>query len=242
MKKVLVSVSFLVTLVIIFCACQSTETTVSETAASTTTTPITIGNMPPPDYSTYDFDSYDALENSFLGKDGQSYQQGIIAQRPEMEAMFALLLQNNSIPVPKLNQERITLQERDNAIIVFSSEMHQKPWIWYHGIYKGVKFTVQFTYVSLFDSEKSDSITDVAELIEAVEPGFPNAENYENFDEYEEIVNGKITIRNEVFPCVFYNIKDYYDRVSFLYHGLYVIVYADLTQLDESFFPNFSIG
>ena len=66
-------------------------------------------------------------------------------------------------------------------------------------------------------------------------------EKYE--DLYDQIVNGKITIGDETLPCVFYEIKDYpLNRVSFLYNGLYVMIYADFTQLDEDFFENFSIS
>ena len=237
MKKIVWSLLFLVILLTVFGSCQAVETTTNATTERTEM-------MPPPDYSTYRFSTYNELQNAFFGQNGQRYCQEIVSERPEMAQMIACLTQNESIPIPKLNGEPISLRQKDgfNDITIFSSETHQKPWIWYHCLYKGNYFRVQFTYVSLFDVENVEDETDVAKLIKAINPDFPNADNYQDTDAYDMITNGKITIGNERIPCVFYEIKDYsLNRISFIYHGLYVMIAADFTELDSEFFANFSI-
>lgn len=204
----------------------------------------------PPAYSSYDYESYDAIYGALTNPFSPKY----IQLRLEQENCGELYQQTLSdfasgkikIVIPKINGKNITLRNREgfSNITWFTSELYHLPWLWYHCLVNEQNLTVSIAYPSVLDRTELNSATSYYQVLKMISPNSPSPDNYKESASYKRIYEKEIMLGNgETATAMISELKnDSRIYVCLYLDGMLVTLRGDETLLTEDFLRTFSIA
>ena len=198
---------------------------------------------------TYNFDSYNSFYTVFAGPNSAESTQ-ISAEKSlyskEYSDFIDLMMTDGTMVVPKLNGDVIELRNMDNyaQISLFTQELYNLPWIWYHCQYSGdTNLSISITDLSVVENLNVSETHKISDIVRKLAPDAPNVDNYENFSGYKSISETEIQLYDRQVSALYYELNND-DRimVAFVYDDMYVLLRGLPTTLTEDFFEMFSVG
>ncbi len=235
MKRTFISVRILLLVLIcsLLCSCHTAS----------------ISNNEGTEAYTYNFDSYNSLHTVFADPSSAESIQ-ISAEKSlyskEYSDFIDLMMSDGTMVVPKLNGDVIELRNMDNyaQISLFTQELYNLPWIWYHCQYGGdTNLSISITDLSIVENLNVGETHKFSDIVRKLAPDAPNVDNYENFSGYKKISETEIQLYDRQVSALYYELNND-DRVmiAFVYDGVYVILKGLPTTLTDNFLEMFSVG
>ncbi len=235
MKKTLI---FILMLSSIVCCCLTSCN--SENKSSTDTTVSTV-HVPPLDFATFHFDSYNDLAE-WLTKEDNIERDNIDYGITYSECIRNVKKTPSLINIPYVGENAMELRDKPgfSGITFMTSELYGIPWIWYFGNIEGNEVIVKQallpdSYLSVIKDKTAP------EAIKAISPNAPNVDNVTS--NYKQIIEKEITVSGEKISSVYYEVEDREQVfVEFVYNGTIIIITARTKDvLREIFMSGFSL-
>lgn len=235
MKRTFISVRILLLVLIcsLLCSCHTATTSNNEGTEA----------------YTYNFDSYNSFYTVFADPNSAESTQ-ISAEKSlyskEYSDFIDLMMTDGTMVVPMLNGAVIELRNMDNyaQISLFTQELYNLPWIWYHCQYSGdTNLSISITDLSIVENLNVGETHKFSDVVRKLAPDAPNVDNYENFSGYKIISETEIQLYDRQVSALYYELNND-DRimVAFVYDDMYVLLRGLPTTLTEDFFEMFSVG
>jgi len=204
----------------------------------------------PPAYSSYEYESYEAVCAALTNRFSPQYMQ----LRLEQENCGAVYRQTLSdfasgeirVAVPQINGEALTLRDREgfSNITWFTSELYHLPWLWYHGLADGRNLTVSIAYPCMLDRAELESAASYYRVQRMISPDSPSPDNYEESASYRNIYEKEITLADgKTVTAMISELKnDSRIYVCLYLDGMLVRLQGDEALLTEDFLRTFSIA
>lgn len=204
----------------------------------------------PPAYSSYDYDSYDAIHSALTNPLSPAFIQLRLEQgncgEMYQQTLSAFALRKITVAVPQSNGENIPLRDREgfSNVTWFTSELFHLPWIWYHCVVNGQELTVSIAYPAVLNHAALDAATSYYQVLKMISPNAPSPDNYKNSASYERIYEKEITLGNgETATAMISELKDDPRICVCLYlDGMLVKLQGEASLLTEDFLQTFRIA
>ena len=204
----------------------------------------------PPEYYSYDYESYDdiygALTNSFSPKYIQLRLEQNNCSELYQQTLSDFASGEIQVALPQINGENINLRNREgfSNITLFTNELYNLPWIWYHCLVNQQNLTVSIAYLNVLDRAELDSATSYYEVLKIISPNAPSPDNYKKSASYKIIYEKEITLGNgKTATAMIYELKtDPRIYICLYWDGLLVKLCGDEALLTEDFLQTFSIA
>ena len=191
-----------------------------------------------PEQTVFDFDSIDELKAHFT-KEGNKINADSTATliNAEYDALVKRIV-SGKIDIAQLfiNEKPLELRNKEgySNITLFTSELYERPWIWYHCVYNSQDYTIKIMYLT--EAEASDSKNQSASsFVSAISPNAPNVENAEKFSSYESIYEDDFQINKVTTKALFYQFKNGKTTISFIYGGALIKITGDTQSISADF-------
>ncbi len=250
MKKLFILILAICIFSIILCACDNSDYVGGElTQKPLDDNSLSVLLETPPDVYTYDFDSYQELEQALTHKDSIKYSI-LRAEQGECGTVYQKTLSQFSsgdlkIAVPQIDGNPIALQNKEGyaTATLFTSELFNLPWLWYHCVVDDQNIVVKISYLNVVGNFENNS-TRYTDILNLIAPGAPSPENYENYVSYEKIYEKQVVLDDDVIvTAMISELKDTSKVfISFYYDGLLVLLHGDKEMLSDDFLQSFSIA
>ena len=204
----------------------------------------------PPAYSSYCYESYDAVHEALTNPFSPQYMQLRLEQENCGELYRQTLADFASgeikVAIPQINGENIPLRNREgfSNIAWFTSELYNLPWLWYQCLVNEQNVTVSIAYPSVLDRTELDSATSYYQVLKMISPNSPSPDNYKKNASYKSIYEKDITLGNgETVTAMISELKnDPRIYVCLYLDGMLVKLQGDEALLTEDFLRMFSIA
>ncbi len=150
----------------------------------------------------------------------------------------------NAVVYPTLDGDPIPLRKKEgfSEISLFSAELYNRPWIWYHCEVDDIALIVKIMYIddaALCATAETDGIS---AFVRTIAPTAPNVDNYTTFENYEKIETMDVAFRDFTAQVMVSTPRDH-DRYfyTFVYDDILVGIQSNRTELlDTDLFQRLS--
>ncbi len=209
-----------------------------------------IANTTPDRMISYSFTSYQELK-IVMTNSKHATNQAMATEAAQYGALYCATLsafstQRISIMVPTINNVPIPLRSKEgfDNITLFTNDLYDLPWIWYHCTVGEADLKVSVAYPALLNNAAVDQCKTYSEIRDLIAPDAPSPDNYTEFDSYRKIYEKELTLGNgEKALAVISELKES-DReyVMLCQDGILVYLYADKSLFTDSFWSAFSMS
>ena len=253
MKKIFFSVFVLCFLCGILFSFNLSNQNSGVTSADQTHTTNTLSNAiieTPPEQYSYTFESYDELLKALTQKKSDAFLN-LREEQTNCGAVYKNTLDKFAtgdikLAAPQSDGKALSLRNKEgySNISLFTSELYNLPWIWYHCVAYDKDLTVKISYLDAIDSPDIKSGISAKEIMNMIAPSAPSPDNYENYETYKVIYEKNIVINGETpISAIISELKDSSKiYITFSYDGLLISLYGDKELLTDDFLHGFGIG
>jgi len=244
MKKLMCMFSMLA---LILCSCSPFSQSSGEKQPDSANSQLSEGT-PPPLMNPLEYDTVGDLSRGISKGFSETDLQDIEKEEAgEKRGAFRAFIENrkaqNNLYVPYIKDKPITLRDEEgfSNILLFPSEIHRQPTIWFFFLAGGSNSFINTTYVDSFlsqDTMKEANEKGYSWLIKQIDPAMLNVDNLKSFPEYadtiKDIYEKEIILKKKKVEATIY---EYYDdprlHVYFVYDNLLIRV----TSMPETLTP-----
>ncbi len=143
----------------------------------------------------------------------------------------------NAFYCPTLDGEPIPLRQKEGLpeISLFSAELYNRPWIWYHCAVDDIVFIVKIMYIDNDVQINGAAEYGVSWLVHEIAPTAPNVDNYTLFENYEKIETVDITFRDFSSQTMVSTPRDHDRRFyTFVYKDILVSIQSNQTEFPDT--------
>lgn len=251
MKKITLSIIILCVILSLFTSCMNStdrrSSLLSNSLTSESTDNLVSYEEPPLTTSAY-FSSFDELGSTLNNWISDENIETILANSDEKSATtfknFAeKRKEDNSILIPMIDNKNIVLRNEEGYpnITLFSAELYDQPWIWYHCRIDDIDLIVKIMYIDDDTLLTDINSNDVSWLIKQLAPSAPNIDNYESFTNYEKISLIETDLKNTVSKIMISSIKnDPRHFYKFVYQNILVSIQSSVDLNNTDIFSKLS--
>ena len=204
----------------------------------------------PPAYSSYEYESYNAVHRALTNQLSSQFKQLRQEQENCGELYQQTLLDFASgeikVAVPQINGENLSLrnQEGFSNVTLFTSELYHLPWLWYHCRVNEQNLTVCIAYLNVLDRTELDLATSYCQVLKMISPNSPSPDNYKQSASYTKIYEKEITLGNgkKSIAMISELKNDPRIYVCLYLDGMLVTLRGEKAFLTERFMQTFTIS
>ncbi len=202
----------------------------------------------PPYDTTYSFSAYDELKwildpmnrggLDSIGKGREEYGAAYQTVLDAFEKGDVLLL------TPHLAGKELELRDEVDLsrISVFTSELYNLPWIWYHCKVNGQSLRVQIAYLDVLEHSTLRNCKTYLDALSLIAPSAPSPSNFQKFSSYHAIYEKDIVVGGRTVTALVSELEnDTREYVKLYMDGVLVTLYADKQLLTDEFFAAFTL-
>lgn len=231
----------------------TSTTLVSTSTTSVATEPnptVTITIDEPPRHESYRFDSYAELVQALTVPGSEDYvylhrAMSVYTETAPFGKVYSnmlTLLENGKaeVLVPQRNGETIPLFENQTDITVFSAELYNLPWMWYHCNVDDQLVHVKYTYVSAIDYSELEQVTTIRQFLSLIAPSAPSPTNYKS---YRRIYEQELVLADgsRVLAWIYEPTDSSLVWVQYYKDGVVVLVRAEERLIAEGLLSSFDL-
>lgn len=244
--------SFFISLLIIFafalCSCSNFRAITQKAKDDKNSHSVSLES--PPDSCSFSFDSYQDVEKALTKKGTNEYRRIRKGQNDYgkiyKNTLAAFASEDIMIAVPQMNGLPIPFQNKEgfSNITLFTSELYNLPWFWYHCIVDNQNLDIKISYLDVVANLDMEQTTSYADILQIIAPNAPSPENYEKYESYKAIYEKDIIRQDGTrITAMVSELKDSpKEYVMFYYDGLLISLYGNNELFTDNFWKAFDIA